>query len=100
MIRKIDPDRDERKFTSGEMQQSGILKKAIKEQGLPDGFATKDVHVRREKLSHTIYISNAAQQMCMLNEGTLAIYYRCQKCGNEGFKNTLGHSPRCDEILW
>jgi hypothetical protein len=70
------------------------------QQGLPAGFSSEGVHLRREKLSEIVYVSNKEQQMCRLNEGRLEIYYRCPKCANEGFKNTLAHSSRCDEILW
>ena len=96
----FDPERDPSKFNSSQQKQARILENAIREQGLPPGFAEEDVHVRQDKTTKIMYISNQQQQMAMLNEGRLEIFYRCPKCGNEGFKNTLSHAPRCDEIPW
>lgn len=100
LIAKADPERDESKFNLGQQREATRLRKAIKEQDLPDGFSSNGLHIRQEKLSHKVFISNSANQMCMLNEGKLEIYYQCPKCGNQGFKSTIVHSSRCDAILW
>ncbi|MDP2207824.1 MAG: hypothetical protein Q8K98_03485 [Bacteroidota bacterium] len=100
LINLIDPDRDRSKFTSKQNSQAMKLEQAMRVQELPTGFSPDDVHIRREPKSGMVYISNKAQQMCMLNECRLEIYYRCPKCRNDGFKNTLYHGPKCDEIIW
>ena len=96
----IDPEQDPSKFNSAQQQEATKLRQAMKTQGLPDRFSAEDVHIRRDKQSGYVFISNKAKQMCMLNDGKIEIYYQCPKCGNSGFKNTLRHSSRCSEILW
>jgi hypothetical protein len=99
LIDLLDPDRNFSKFNFNQQKLYNKLKKAIQEQGLPDGFINDEVHIRREQLSGKVYISNKTEQMCMFNNDKLEIYYRCPKCMNEGFKNTLVHSSRCDAML-
>ncbi len=96
----LDPDRDVNKFNPYERSEAFKLKQAWKTQGLPEKFSDMGAHIRRDKSSGKVLISNKAKQMCMLNEGRIEIYYRCPKCLNEGFKNDLSHGSRCDEILW
>jgi len=95
----IDPDRDVSRFTSYQQNLAIRLQLAINKQGLPEGFSKTGVHIRREKLSGMVYVSNKEEQMCMLNNDKLEMYYRCPKCKNEGFKNTIRHSSRCDFIV-
>jgi len=101
LIDLLDPDRNRSKFTSAQKQTAVKLENAMKTQGLPDGFAKQDVHIRREQPpGQAVFISNRANQMCMLNsEGRLEMYYICPKCGNGGFKSAPRHSSRCDEFL-
>lgn len=96
----IDPDRDPSKFNSAQRQAANKLNQAMKAQALPGDFSTVDVHIRRDKDSGMVFVSNKAKQMYMLNDGTLELYHVCPKCGNNGFKNTMRHSSRCDENLW
>ena len=53
-----------------------------------------------EPESGRVFISNKLDQICMLNQGHLEIYYFCPKCKNGGFKDTIQHASRCDAILW
>jgi len=100
LINSIDPERNEAKFNLGQQRIANQLREAMKKQELPQGFSKDGLHIRQEKLSGMVYISNNAKQMCRLNEGILDMYYICPKCGNDGFKNTIRHSSRCDEIIW
>jgi hypothetical protein len=96
----VEPDQDPKDFTSFERQEVKKLEQALKSQGSPEGFSPQGLEIRRDKLSHTVYYSNDKGQMCMLNEGRLEIYYCCPKCRQMGFKNTIAHSSRCNEIIW
>jgi hypothetical protein len=100
LVNMADPERDQSKFTSSQRQEASKLKEAWEKQGLPDKFSKEGVHIRREKSSKKVFISNKEDQICMLNEGRLEIYITCPKCKNMGFKNTIVHTPRCDEIIW
>ncbi|MBI4546387.1 MAG: hypothetical protein HY707_00280 [Ignavibacteriae bacterium] len=92
----VDPDRDRSKFTLAQQRQAIKVEQAWRKRGLPEGFVDDgDVHIRREPGSGVVYISNKAQQMAMLNEGRIELYWQCPGCRNEGFKNTLIHTLGC-----
>jgi hypothetical protein len=93
----IEPDQDPKYFTSFEKQEMAKLEKARKLQGLPDNYSPVGVEIRRDKLSHQVFFFNAEKKMCMLQGDRLEIYYQCPTCHQEGFKDTISHSPRCDE---
>ena len=93
----VESDQNPKNFNSFEKQQLEKLEKAKKSQGLPDGFSSIGVVIRRDKLSHQIFYSNTKKQMCMLHGDRLEIYYECPKCHQMGFQDAISHSPRCDE---
>jgi hypothetical protein len=91
-----DPLRNGKRFNSAQKNMAARLENAIKKQGLPEGFKNKDVHIRKEKNGPLVFISNADDQMCGLNDDKLELYIVCPKCKNIGFKNRLTHTFGCD----
>jgi len=100
LVPLLPSDQQRSNFTSFEQQEARKLELAMKSQGLPDGFSQNWIHIERDKSNHRVFITNYEGQMCMLNYGRLEIYYCCPKCRQMGFKNTIVHSSRCDEIIW
>jgi hypothetical protein len=100
LIDLFDRYRNRSGFSPAQKQAALKLENAMKVQGLPEGFSSEGVHIRRERPpGHAVFISNRADQMCMLNADCLEIYIVCPKCGNGGFKSAQIHSSRCDELL-
>lgn len=71
---------------------------AVKEHGLPNGFDKEEWHIEREELSGIMFIRNSKGQMIRMRDGVLEIYYQCDKCYEEGFKDTFKHHSRCKSL--
>ena len=100
LIDLLDAYRSRSNFSSAQRQAAEKLEKAMKSQGLPEGFSREGVHIRRERPpGKAVFISNKSDQMCMLNGDRLEIFIICPKCGNGGFKSAPVHSSRCDQLL-
>jgi hypothetical protein len=80
------------------------LLRYMREQGLPDDFNKKSVHVMLNKNSGYVFLTNEDFQVAMINEDKLETFYHCPSCGHEGFKQDMLHdedaeNPDCQEYL-
>lgn len=89
--------RDLSKFGYRELDMAGDLLKAIKDQGLPNGFDDEGITVEFNPNSGNVFLVNEEFQTAMMNGDTLEHFYSCGECGAEGFKEDFESGAATDD---
>ena len=85
------------KFGYRELKMLEQLLKAMREQGLPDGFDNDEVTPMMNMNSGNVFLTNSNYDAAKMNGDTLEKWFNCPYCGHEGFLEDMQHDAIDDE---
>ena len=84
------------KFGSRERVMAETLLKVSRLSGFPEKFEQNEITIMMNMNSGYVFFTNSESQVCMMNGDNLEIFYSCNECGHEGFKDEMKeHGQEC-----